>query len=210
MNRSSICILILFMGLFVGILPVKAISVNEVPNLIKVPMVRQATDHTCGVAAFQSILAFYGIEVREDVLAKALKADDYARNGEIKKYAESRGFIVERQNNMTIDNLKKQIDISMPVMVCLQAWPKKPLTMEQYKDTWDEGHWVIVIGYDANNIYVMDPSTLGNYAFVPVDEFIARWHDYEDDITKPFIHFGLTFKSAQPSKYNSLEILYME
>ncbi|MBX9691921.1 MAG: hypothetical protein K2Z81_06015, partial [Cyanobacteria bacterium] len=34
-------------------------------KLIKVPLTRQSTDYTCGVAALQSVLAFFGEDIRE-------------------------------------------------------------------------------------------------------------------------------------------------
>lgn len=45
-------------------------------NLIKVPMLRQSTDFTCGVSALQSVFAYFGDDYREDQLAKELKAVD--------------------------------------------------------------------------------------------------------------------------------------
>jgi predicted double-glycine peptidase len=45
-------------------------------NLIHIPLVRQGTNWTCGVAAFQSVLyAFANEEWREDRLAEKLKAN---------------------------------------------------------------------------------------------------------------------------------------
>lgn len=46
----------------------------------------------------------------------------------------------------------------------------------------------------------MDPSTLGNFAYVPRDEFVERWHDIDQRSTK-VIHLGLViFKNEV--KYN--------
>jgi len=46
-----------------------------------------------------------------------------------------------------------------------------------WSQDWEDGHYVVGIGYDSNNIYFMDPATMGNYTYIPVDEFLARWHD---------------------------------
>ena len=188
----------------------KPITEHSVSNLIKIPKTRQATDHTCGVASFQSLLYYYGIEIREDKLATALHAEDYARTGEIVQYAQAQGLTVETRRNMTLAELQQYIDKKIPVMVCMQAWPDKPMTIEAYQKDWEDGHWVVVIGYDKNNIYMMDPSTLGNYAYVPRAEFEARWHDYDDDITKPYVHFGIIITSNKPITYNPKVITYME
>src|SRR5262245_25399786 len=41
---------------------------------LAVPDVRQATDYTCSASALQAVLAYYGVEKREDELAKELGA----------------------------------------------------------------------------------------------------------------------------------------
>ena len=45
----------------------------------------------------------------------------------------------------------------------------------------DCGHWVVAIGYNKDNIFFMDPSTSGNYTYIPKDKLVARWHDYAYD-----------------------------
>ncbi|MFA6075741.1 MAG: C39 family peptidase [Negativicutes bacterium] len=189
----------------------KPITESDVSNLIKIPKTRQATDHTCGVASLQSLLYYYGIEIREDKLEHALHAEEYAHASDIIKYTcEQPGLTAKSEQQMTMQKLEQYIDKKVPVMVCLQAWPDNPMTIETYQKDWEDGHWVVIIGYDKTNIYMMDPSTLGNYAFVPRAEFEARWHDYEDDLTKPFIHYGIIITSNKPPTYNLNVITYME
>jgi predicted double-glycine peptidase len=53
---------------------------DQVANLIRVPLVRQGTNFSCGVAAFHSVIAYYGEEylvdgettIREDLLINEL------------------------------------------------------------------------------------------------------------------------------------------
>ena len=47
-------------------------SIHTIDNFIRVPLTRQATDYTCGVAALQSILYYYGQEFLEDDLMEKL------------------------------------------------------------------------------------------------------------------------------------------
>ena len=211
MIKKYLLVLIVIAGLLFSVVAsASVITESAVGNLIKIPKTRQATDHTCGVASFQSLLYYYGIEIREDKLATALHAEDYARTGEIVKYAQAQGLKVETHQNMTLAELQQYIDKKNPVMVCMQAWPENPMTIEAYQKDWEDGHWVVIIGYDKTNIYMMDPSTLGNYAYVPRTEFEARWHDYDDDITKPYVHFGIIITSNKPITYNPNVITYME
>ena len=182
-------------------------SVRMVANLIQVPMTRQATDYTCGVAALQSILYYYGKEFREDKLAEKLQADS-TRGTQYPKIVEfvlSLGFRVDVQTSMTLEDLKRQIDRRNPVMVLIQAWPDSPV---DWSTSWKDGHYAIALGYDADNVYFMDPSTLGHYTFIPVLEFLERWHD-ADDGTR-LNHFGMmiTMEPAGPI-YNPDVIMRM-
>jgi predicted double-glycine peptidase len=63
--------------------------------------------------------------------------------------------------------------------VVIQAWA---IPTKDYESSWDSGHYAVAIGYDEANIYLMDPSTLGNYTYIPRDEFAKRWHDQDMDI----------------------------
>ena len=165
-----------------------ALSAKKVGNLIWVPLARQAYDSTCGISALQSIFYYYGKEFRHDELVKALEPDplkgtDYRRMAE---FARSLGFRVDVMTRMSLEDLKKFLDSRKPVIVAIQAWPDSPV---QWSESWSEGHYAVVIGYNNTNIYFMDPSTFGHYAFIPIPEFLDRWHDMDD--REKLIHFGM-------------------
>lgn len=46
------------------------------------------------------------------------------------------------------------------MIVAIQAWAEEGV---DYNNDWDDGHYVVVIGYDSDNMFFMDPSTLGIY-----------------------------------------------
>ena len=171
---------------------------NQLKSLIHVPIVNQASDFTCGVAAMLSVLYYW--DKKEDdyetKLAKRLKANDKdgVVSAQIKRYARSRGFKVLRKENMALEEIEDFIRGGKPVLVLLQAWPdSKRATWEGWKD----GHFVVAIGSDAHNIYFMDPSTLGNYTYIPKKEFIDRWHDW--DGYKQVHHLGVVIWRGRPS-----------
>ncbi len=176
------------------------------PNLIKVPMVRQSTDFTCGVAALQSVFAYFGDEYREDHLAKELKA--VPKTGthyqEMMRLAKAKGYSVKVLKTMTIADLKKTIDAGKPVICLIQAWADKAV---DYSNDWEDGHYVVAIGHDSDNIYFMDPSTLSNYTFIPTKEFVNRWHD--TDGKEKLVHFGLIIEKAK-AKYNPSSFLKLD
>lgn len=165
-------------------------------NLIKIPQTRQATNYTCGVAALQSVLGYFGEEFREDELAKKLKANshDGTAYANIARFAEKQGFHVHIHKGMTLDDLKRLLDKRAPVICLIQAWSERPI---DYSKVWSEGHYVVAIGYDDKNIFFMDPSTLGNYAYIPASEFVKRWHD--TDGKEHLKHFGMLVAKEKPA-----------
>jgi len=56
----------------------------------------------------------------------------------------------------------------------------------------------------------MDPSTLGNYAYIPTQEFEERWHDSDGrDATDIVIHLGLSI--SKPKKnYEPEDVLRLD
>lgn len=53
----------------------KITTKTKIINLINLPDVRQATDYTCGPSALQSVLMFYGEDLREGELAEKADSD---------------------------------------------------------------------------------------------------------------------------------------
>jgi predicted double-glycine peptidase len=166
-------------------------------KLVKVPLTRQATEYTCGVSALQSVLAYYGDEVREDRLAKACKSN-YAngtRFSRMAQLAKSKGYSVEIKTDNSLDDLQALLDKKWPVICLIQAWHGSDI---DYANDWDDGHYVVAIGYDNDNVYFMDPSTIGNYTFIPKKEFLDRWHDRETK-KKVLKHFTMVLTKSKPS-----------
>ncbi|MDX2104867.1 MAG: C39 family peptidase [Candidatus Melainabacteria bacterium] len=174
-------------------------------NLIKIPLTRQATDYTCGAAAMQSMLGYYGEDLNESELAKILKTNDQEGTdyNEIVALAKEKGYSVNVFKDMTLKDLKKQLDKKTPVLCLIQAWATKKT---DYKTDWNDGHYVVAIGYDKNKIYFMDPSTLGNYTYIDQKGFLKRWHDKNSKET--LNHFGLTIKKKKTA-YKQEEIKFM-
>lgn len=182
-------------------------------KLMKLPICRQASDYTCGVACVRSLLRYtkYDFDIREDNLKIALKADE--DNGtkwyNIANYLKAvrlddtnhKYFEVEKREHMTVEDLIKEIKKGHPVMCAIQAWnwdENEQYTMDlDYSKEWECGHWVIAIGYLRDNIIFMDPSTEANYTYIPKDKLVARWHDYNvDENNKRYdaIQLGLIIK----------------
>src|ERR1041384_88752 len=103
---------------------------------LAVPDVRQATDYTCSASALQAVLAYYGVEVREDVLAKELGAtpEDGAPPEAIVRVAMSHGLSATKREHMTVEDLAAQVAQGRPVIVEIQAWSDAPRA--SWADDW--------------------------------------------------------------------------
>ncbi len=112
-------------------------------------------------------------------------------------FVRSLGFRVDVRINMLLEDLKKLIDNRKPIIVLIQAWPD---SLAQWSETWNEGHYAVAIGYDEKHIYFMDPSTLGHYSFIPIPEFLDRWHDMDGQ--EKLIHFGIVITQEGSTIYN--------
>jgi len=166
------------------------------PHLILVPLCRQETGYTCGVAATQALLCYHlDCGWRQDRLARKLKADPQTgtRYKAIQRFFQSQGYSAEVHTDMTLQDLEASLDAGTPVICLIQAWAGHPV---EYAADWDDGHYVVAVGYDAEQVYFMDPSTLGSYTFIPVGEFVARWHDMDPVSGARLVHFGMLVAKA--------------
>ena len=94
---------------------------------------RQAFDFDCGATALQTVMAYYGVEVRLDVLMEALGTDEDGTDvRDILRTARSYGFEAQGRSGWTLGELKGKIDEGIPVIVLLQAWAERPKTCLLY------------------------------------------------------------------------------
>lgn len=124
----------------------------------------------------------------EDTLAKELKANPAEGTSyrAMADFAASKKYHVETKTGMTLEDLRRFLDDRTPVIVLIQAWADSPV---DYSTDWADGHYAVAIGYDMENVYFMDPSSLGNYTYLPNREFLDRWHD--EDKGEWLDHFGM-------------------
>ena len=91
--------------------------------VIDLPIGRQTFDFDCGAKALQLVMAYYGIDIREDELMKELKTD---RDGTPVKnmisVAEGKGFQVVAKCGVSLETVKQYVGENHPVIVLVQAW----------------------------------------------------------------------------------------
>lgn len=149
-------------------------------NALAVPNVRQTRDFSCGPAALLAVLRYFGYQVAtETALYRPLGTT--AENGTLPEAlaqgARRFGLKATVRQPMTLAQLRAAVDGGKPVILELQAWRKPATRHQSWRDTWDDGHYVVLVGVDREYVYLMDPSTEHAYTYLSHDELVARWHD---------------------------------
>lgn len=163
-------------------------------KILEYPETRQVYDFDCGANSLLSMLVFAGIEPREDRiirLAKTTEADG-TDTEHVRFVLGYYGQPVKAGEGMTPNDLRRAIDAGHPTMITLQAYPED--TKIPWDQMWDQGHWVVAIGYDENRIIFEDPASF-HRTWLPDGELIARWHDLDSvKVKKPkkIIGWGCT------------------
>ncbi len=158
-------------------------------KMIDFPRGRQTYNYDCGAKAVQLVLAYYGKDVREDII---MKLAGTSKNGTpisgIMKVAEKYGLHAT-VHDMTLKELKKHLAHKKPVILVLQAWTDKKHV--DWEKDWVDGHYVVAIGYDRKRIYFADPSSFLR-TYIPYKELMKRWHDIDTD-GKKYVNYGIVF-----------------
>jgi predicted double-glycine peptidase len=166
-----------------------AITLGVPANLVRVPLVRQRQDYSCGDAATLAVLRRWKHADYKDVSESALYEPlhtskeegtdpqpiaDYV-NGIDGLHADYR----TADDGVAIADLEAAVDRGEPPIVDIQAWQdvRTLADLKPWDTDWDDGHYVVLVGYDQRSFFFMDPSTSGKYAFIPRAELEERWHD---------------------------------
>ena len=164
------------------------------PRLLPLPDVRQTTVYACGAAALQAVLAYYGIDARQDTLIAELGTNETVgtRWWEIVRDAEARGLRAEPRTGMAERDLEADLDRGVPVLLAVQAWADEPpADAAGWAARTEDGHYVVAVGYDAERFYFEDPAMFG-VGYIGRAELEARWHDFDEFGTR-LEHFGIAF-----------------
>ena len=142
--------------------------------LLDFPELRQTYNFDCGACALASVLAYYGIDVREDTVMQIARTAKSGTNvAGIVKTLRYYGLTPDRC--ASVEGIKKAIDQQYPVILALQAYKT---SSKAYRRTWGDGHYVVAIGYDAERVYFEDPSSYKR-TWLSFEELEDRWHDVD-------------------------------
>ena len=174
--------------------------------MLDIPCLRQAFDYDCGAVVLQAVLAYYGIEIREDKLikmagtSKKKGTNPAAMVKVLKKY----GLEIE-EGEMTMNEIKNFLKNKVPVIIFIQAWINKKSI--DWVNNWGDGHYVIVIGYDEKKIYFEDPGAFKR-TYLNWEELEMRWHDQDFD-GKKYHNYGIAAYGKKPV-YCSNQLIHLD
>lgn len=139
---------------------------------------RQATEYSCGACALQAVLSYWGKEIGEEELMRLMGTDDavgtYPEN--MVRGIQALGFEGEVRENLTLDEVQRVTDRGHPVIGLAQVWRSAKASPGSPLDEWDSGHYIVILGVDAENVYFQDPYVRMAKAFLPRQIFEEHWH----------------------------------
>jgi predicted double-glycine peptidase len=167
--------------------------------MIQLHIGRQTFDFDCGAKALQTVMAYYGVEAREDELMKAIGTgrEGTPVSGMI-AVAERHGFHVEAKDRWTLGQIKRFIDQGDPVIVLLQAWADRYMSIDDWRNDYEDGHYAIMIGYAKGVLLFEDPASFRR-TWLREREFLARWHDVDPRTNTKYDRFGMVLLGKKPA-----------
>jgi ABC-type bacteriocin/lantibiotic exporter with double-glycine peptidase domain len=172
--------------------------------IIDFPCGRQTFDYDCGAKSLQMVLAYYGLDVREDGLIVKLNSGDHGTYvKDIEAVARDLGFKVTVAGAGTAEIIRRYIDARQPVIVLLQAWSEHKMTAAEWAATNQHGHYVVVIGYEDDRFIFADPSSFPR-CWLTETEFIARWHFTTPDGKISLDRYYIVLQGREPVDFKGM------
>lgn len=159
----------------------------------------QLYNYDCGPRALQTVMHYYGEDVGHDELIAALgTTEDGTPPEEMIRVAKQYGFAVKSGSNWSLKQVKQYVDEGTPVIVLLQAWADRIMTLDDWRRDWENGHYAIIIGLNKGMLLFEDPSSVRR-TWLREREFLARWHDMHPKTVEKYEHFGMVLLGKQPA-----------
>ena len=174
---------------------------SEKVTMIDLHIGKQIYDYDCGVQALMNVMTFYGAEVDREELIETLGTTEesgtppQAMIAAAQKY----GFEVQAGTQWPLSRVKQFVGAGTPVIVLLQAWADRYMTLDDWRRDWDDGHYAIVIGFSKDVLLFEDPATIRR-TWLREREFLARWHDLDAKTGEKYEHFGMVLLGRQPAR----------
>ena len=178
---------------------------------IPLPDTTQQEDYSCGAACLQAVCKYFGVGPEDEwEYVEALRMDKKVGSHpfQIVRAARRYGLRFREKLGMSLADLKGLLRRRIPVLLMIQAWGERKYGggyLRSYRGVWDQGHWVVAVGYDRSGVYFEDPSLQAVRGFLTFEELEERWHDVGPH-NRHMDHYGLALwkpgkgKSAYESR----------
>lgn len=171
--------------------------IQKAKKVLIYPETRQVYGYDCGANALMSMLVFAGVEEREERIAKlagTTEKEGTTTEGILFTFGYF-GMEVSAGEGMTVADVREAIDQGHPVLLTLQAYRPADIILP-YGELWDQGHYVVAIGYEGDGtapddrIIFEDPASFYR-TFLTDGELNERWHDDNGAANPPKLqHWG--------------------
>lgn len=182
-------------------------GISSGPSILTtVPDTRQSIPDSGGAASLQAVLNYWGTDVQEDELLALIGTTPQGNviPESLADAARNFNYSAEIRENLTLADLEASLAVKIPVIVAAQAYAGNDSI--PYTQEWEKEHYMVVIGIDAENVYLEDPAILGSRGFIPRLEFLTRWHnapEYSPDNPESvkYQHLGIFINDTIPASY---------
>ena len=133
---------------------------------------KQRTNYSCGAASMLMVLEYFGRKFTEKQMIRMARATPEKGTDmkDMVAVAKSLGFKTRWKQNWTLQEVKKELNIGLPVIVNFQHSPK-----------FGEGHYAVIVGYTDDEFIISDPSNDESaYRREKIEHFMKRWYELED------------------------------
>lgn len=180
----------------------QSLQESQNPSMIELHVGRQTHDYDCGAQALLTVMNYYNVDVRGDELMKALGTTENGTSPQAMITTARRyGFEVGHGTQWSLNQVKQYVAAGIPVIVLLQAWADRYMTIDDWRRDWNDGHYAIVIGVNKDVLLFEDPASIRR-TWLREREFLARWHDMDPKTGEKYEHFGMVLLGKQPGTMN--------
>ncbi|MFA7177208.1 MAG: N-formylglutamate amidohydrolase, partial [Smithellaceae bacterium] len=109
----------------------QSLQESQKVTMIDLHLGKQIFDYDCGVQALQTVMTYYGVEADRDELVRTLGTTEESGTPPKAMIAAAQhfGFEVKSGTQWSLNQVKQFVDAGTPVIVLLQAWAERYMTL---------------------------------------------------------------------------------
>jgi ABC-type bacteriocin/lantibiotic exporter with double-glycine peptidase domain len=153
--------------------------------ILGVPSGTQLYEYDCGAKCLHLVMQYHNVDIPyPDILSRIESDREWGISvNKMKRLARLYGFKARSAVNFSLGTVEESINRKQPVIVLIQAWAHKNMTLNDWKNVGkgnrDYGHYAVVMGFDDGSVILRDPN-ISKQIWMTREEFLARWHGGND------------------------------